>query len=333
VPSGQPAAELPDEPTTTHDVPATEQAPPDAAPTVAWSPPPAAEPPAPPASAPLAPPPAAEPPSATPPPVSTGWEVPSVPPPIVPRSEGWQTPGATSQPTMVREGYVVGSTGSRFVAWLIDNLLVSIVPVGLALFVVDWSDLFRQMFEQLRFDENGRLIPNYGATYTIPMTLDLVLVYLIIVGIQFIYFVGFWTSRYQATPGMIGLKLRVVDARTGATLTLVQAVKRWIGLGYPLGLLVLVPPLQSVASLAQFALNAFLFLSTVVDPRRQGLHDKFAGSQAIRHVSSGAGATAVGCLVWGIMLIMLWVALVVVLVVVAGPSFFEFAEDLRRSTP
>jgi uncharacterized RDD family membrane protein YckC len=234
---------------------------------------------------------------------------------------------------MLHEGYVVGSTGARFVAWLIDSLLVSILPGALALFVFDWTDLFRQMFDQLRFDENGRVIPNFGATYSIPITLDLVLVYLIVIGIQFIYFVGFWTSRWQATPGMVGLKLRAVDAETGSTLTLLQATKRWIGLGYPLGLLVLVPFLQSAASLAQFALNAFLFLSTVTNDRRQGLHDQFAGSQVIRHVSSGSGATVLGCLVYGIMLIAVTIAVAAIFFAVAGPSFFEFARQLPRYTP
>jgi uncharacterized RDD family membrane protein YckC len=231
---------------------------------------------------------------------------------------------------MLQEGYVVASTGARFVAWLIDNLLVSIVPGLLAVSVFDWNELFRQMFDQMRFDENGYLIPNYGATYSIPITLDLVLVYLIVVGLQFIYFVGFWTSRWQGTPGMIGLKLRVVDANTGSTLTLMQASKRWVALGYPLGLMILVPLLQSAASLAEFALNAFLFLSTVTNERRQGLHDKFAGSQVIRHVSSASGATVLGCIVYGIMLIGVMIAFGAVFFAVAGPSLFDFASRMPR---
>jgi uncharacterized RDD family membrane protein YckC len=294
----------------------------EAAPTVAGTPP--GEVPTPPG----------DPAQPTPPP-STGWELPTSPPPLAPppATEGWQMPGATTQRAMLHEGYVVGSTGARFVAWLIDTLLVSIVPGALTLYVYDWPELFRQIFDQMRFDANGHIIPNYGASYTIPVTLDLVLVSLIVVGLQFIYFVGFWTSRWQATPGMIGLKLRVVDAQTGTTLTLPQAGKRWVALGSPLGLLVLVPVLQSAASLAEFALTLFLFLSTVTNDRRQGLHDRFAGSQVIRHVSSGAGATAIGCIVYGIMLFAVWIAVVAFLIAVAGPSFFEFARELPRYTP
>jgi uncharacterized RDD family membrane protein YckC len=288
--------------------------PPDAAPTVSWAPPIAEQPTQPP---------------------STGWELPSAPPPPPPTAvamDTWQLPGYPAARPMLREGYVMGTTGARFVAWLIDGLLVALVPGALAIFVFDWNGLFRQMIDQIKLDQNGHVIPNYGATYSIPMTLDLALVYLIIVGIQFIYFVGFWTSRWQATPGMIGLKLRVVDQTTGSTLTLMQASKRWVAMGYPIGLAVLVPFLQSAASLAQFAVNAFLFLSTVTNDRRQGLHDKFAGSQVIRHVSSGSGATVLGCFVYGIMLIAITFVVAVVMFSVLGPSFIDYARQLPRST-
>jgi hypothetical protein len=70
----------------------------------------------------------------------------------------------------------------------------------------------------------------------------------------------------------------------------------------------------------------------VTDRRRQGLHDKFAGSQVIRHISSGSGATALGCFVYGIMLFALWIAAVVAFFAVAGPTFFEYFRTLPRYT-
>ena len=72
------------------------------------------------------------------------------------------------------------------------------------------------------------------------------LIALIGLGIQYLYFVGFWTSRWRATPGMIGLKMRVVDATSGSTLSIVDATKRWIALGFPLTLLGLVAGLQAL---------------------------------------------------------------------------------------
>lgn len=326
---------------------------PDNAPTVAWSPPetktttdsmppepPAAEPPQPPQPvSPII--------SADAPPPSAGWQVPGAPPPLPPQvgggwqapssppgpasSGGWQAPYSGVAVAVGQPGYVISSLGGRFVAWLIDELLSALVPGILFFYVFDWQTFFRQMIDQMQFDANGNLIPNYGATYTIPFSTDLVLVTLIGLGVQFIYFVGFWTSRWQATPGQIGLKIRVVDANTGGTLNVVQASKRFIALGYPLSLLVVVPVLQSAASLAQFALTVFLFFSTVTNERRQGLHDKFANSLVIRSVTSGSGATIVGCLVYGVMIILIGIVASVAFFSMMSPFFVEMFDRFPRS--
>jgi uncharacterized RDD family membrane protein YckC len=315
--------------------PADEPETPENAPTVAWSPPssetpsPPPEPPASPAEPPAAPPPSPIISAGTATPPAQGWEVPGSPPPIpaAVSGGGWEIP--TGAPPMEQQaGYIIAGVGARFVAWLVDGLLATIVPGALALFLLDWNALLQPIFDQLRVDSSGRMISS-GAV-TIPVTLNLILITLITVGIQFLYFVGFWTSRWQATPGMIGLKMRVVDANTGGPLTLTQASKRWLAMGWPLGLLVLVPLLQNAAGLAQFALNVFLFLSTVTNDRKQGLHDKFAGSLVIRSVTSGDGATVVGCLVYLVMVILITVVASLAFFVVAGPTFVDFARDLPR---
>ena len=129
------------------------------------------------------------------------------------------------------------------------------------------------------------------------VTPELILVTLISVAIQFLYFVGFWTSGARATPGMRGLRMQVVDAATGSGMSLVAATKRFIALGAPLALLILVPALQSAAGIAQFALSLFLFFTAITNDRRQGLHDKWANSLVIRSTTSGDGAVVIGCLV------------------------------------
>jgi hypothetical protein len=125
----------------------------------------------------------------------------------------------------------------------------------------------------------------------------------------------------------------VVDANTGGELSLMQASKRWLAMGWPLSLLILVPVLQNAASLAQFALNVFLFFSTVTNERKQGLHDKFAGSLVIRSVTSGDGATFIGCLVYVVIVILLTIVAALAFFVVAGPTFIEFARDYPRYQP
>lgn len=322
-PPGEPDAETP----------AAEPETPENAPTVAWSPPsseappPPPEPPATPAEPPAAPAPgpiiSAD--TATPP--AQGWEVPGSPPPVpaAVSGGGWEVPTGAA-PVEQQAGYIIAGVGARFVAWLVDGLLATIVPGALALLLLDWNAVLQPIFEQMRFDSSGRVISS-GAV-TIPVTLNLILIILITVGIQFLYFVGFWTSRWQATPGMIGLKMRVVDSNTGSPLTLTQASKRWVAMGWPLSLLVLVPVLQNAAGLAQFGLNVFLFFSTVTNDRKQGLHDKFAGSLVIRSVTSGDGATVVGCLVYLVMVTLITVVASLAFFVVAGPTFVELLRDL-----
>jgi uncharacterized RDD family membrane protein YckC len=75
--------------------------------------------------------------------------------------------------------------------------------------------------------------------------------------------VVFWLYR-QATPGKMLLSLRVVDARTGGTLSIGQSVTRYLGYfvsTIPLGL---------------------GLLWVAFDPRKQGWHDKLAGTVVVR---------------------------------------------------
>ena len=332
----------PDEPTQS-DEPADQTVPAPDVPTVAWTPPGAESPPpeTPPPAPPETPPPAEPPPPPSPiisadtsaPPPAPGWQEPGTPPPVAaPASgSGWEVPTGVARAAQ-QEGFVVGGAGARFVAWLIDGLLASLIPGAVFLVFVDWAGFFRTIFDQIQFDASGRVIQGPYTNITVPITPDIVLAYLILVGVQFLYFVGFWTSRWQATPGMIGLKMRVVDANTGAGLTLMQAVRRWFAMGWWLSVLFLVPVLQNAVSLAQFGVNLFLFFSMVTDDRRRGFHDKFAGSQIIRSVTSGSGATVIGCLVYIVMAILIAVVAWVVLFTALLPEMQRIFQDYPRTT-
>lgn len=272
--------------------------------------------------------------SATPTPPASGWQTPDQPPtpgtaPAVPPGGGWDVPTTTAPAMPQQEGYVIAGVGARFVAWLIDITISGLIPAALTFLVVDWSGIIRQSLEQAQLDPTGRLP---AQAYTIPITLDYILVTLIGLGIQFLYFVGFWTSRWRATPAMIGLKMRVVDERTGGTLSATQATKRWIALGWPLALLGLVPALQAVQGLLQFGLTVFLFFTTVTNDRRQGLHDKWANSLVIRSVTSGNGATFVGCLVWGVLVILLTFLVFTFFLAAAMPYIQEYIEQNPQLT-
>jgi uncharacterized RDD family membrane protein YckC len=79
--------------------------------------------------------------------------------------------------------------------------------------------------------------------------------------------IWFWL-RFLGTPGKMALKLRVVDARTGNKLGVGQAIGRYFAY---------------LVSIIPFCLG---FIWIGIDKRKQGWHDKLAGSVVIRDHSS-----------------------------------------------
>jgi uncharacterized RDD family membrane protein YckC len=75
--------------------------------------------------------------------------------------------------------------------------------------------------------------------------------------------VWFW-KKFQATPGKMATKLRVVDAETGNTLSLGKCVGRYFAY---------------FISFLPLGLGIFWI---ALDKRKQGWHDKLAGSVVIR---------------------------------------------------
>ncbi len=77
--------------------------------------------------------------------------------------------------------------------------------------------------------------------------------------------VWFWV-RYFGTPGKMALRLRIVDAKTGRKLSLGQAVGRYFA--------------YIVAAIPLFL--GYIWVG--IDKRKQGLHDKLAGTVVIRQI-------------------------------------------------
>ena len=75
--------------------------------------------------------------------------------------------------------------------------------------------------------------------------------------------VWFWT-RYLGTPGKMALRLRIVDARTGEAINTPKAIGRY--LGYYVSALPL--------------LLGFIWVG--IDKKKQGFHDKLAGTVVVR---------------------------------------------------
>ncbi len=218
---------------------------------------------------------------------TTAWQAPTPPTPV----SGWRLPtGPVPAPVA---GHVIAGVAARGIAWMLDGILVGLIPALLSLTLIDWTAVIDDIARSVRDQRAGE-----PTVVALPMTPEVLLVTLIGVGVSFLYLVGLWTSGGGATLGMRGLRMRVVDATTGHGLTLSAAVKRWLLIGGPLSLLAVLPGLEALIGIVAVALPFILLLTTIADERRQGLHDRVAHSLVIRSTSSGAGATLVaGCLI------------------------------------
>ena len=169
---------------------------------------------------------------------------------------------------------------TRLVAYIIDGVII-----GIANFIVS-AILF------------PLLIVALGGIYVIVHAIA-------ILAISAGYFIYFWTTRRQ-TPGMMLMKLLVVEDGTGATLTQPQAIRRWLFLGLPLALstmlsagggfgfvgfggLAILFTLATIAALIALVWQFYLAYTTYQDPRKQGVHDKSVNSVVIAYGPSPFG--------------------------------------------
>jgi len=91
----------------------------------------------------------------------------------------------------------------RFGAWVID-LLVLTVPCIVVFYAMDGFDAYRHLLEQVQSGTAMATALDEYATATRPSSIVSII-------IGFLYYTLFECSKWQATPGKIALRLRVVD--------------------------------------------------------------------------------------------------------------------------
>lgn len=100
------------------------------------------------------------------------------------------------------------------------------------------------------------------------------------------YFIYTWTSM-RATIGMRVLGMQIGNAADGKTLTMDQAIRRWLVISAPaviaqafqtLGLI------GSLLGLVSFLWFCYLLYTTYKSPTKQGFHDVFVGSAVVKAV-------------------------------------------------
>ncbi|CUR57669.1 membrane hypothetical protein [metagenome] len=170
----------------------------------------------------------------------------------------------TPPPPPDPSAYGVPQTGARpaelldrFVARLIDGLLLAVVYVVIGIVLV-----------------SGVLLSGVDSNVAVGFVTTIILV-----ALQLGYFVFLETSRGQ-TVGKMVMKLRVLGA-SGGNPTTEESLKRniWIAIGLA-GFIPVIGLLTGLAQLAAVIAIAVTISSDTV--LRQGWHDKFAGTRVIK---------------------------------------------------
>ena len=205
------------------------------------------------------------PPPAAPPPPS-GWAAAAAPPPAA-------VPGPA--------GLVYADVPNRIIAQIIDALIVGIV--GLVLSLILYAIV----------GSPTTVTSTPDATSIIGFRLEtqthfvsLILSTLLGVALSAGYYIYTWTAM-RGTFGQRALGMQVGNAADGATLTMEQAVKRWLAVGGVFSLAQFLNPLPLLGlliGLASIIWVIALLVTTAQSPTKQGLHDQFAGSVVVKAV-------------------------------------------------
>jgi uncharacterized RDD family membrane protein YckC len=190
------------------------------------------------------------------------------PPPAAPTG-GWAAPPPPTQAGPA--GFFYADVPNRAIAYIIDGILLAIVSVilfailgGIGLNIVT-----------INVNNPGLIEYNYVASLILAIAS---------LAINAAYFVYTWTSM-RGTVGMKVLGMQVGNAGDGKTLTMDQAIRRWIALGAPFSLVQAFNPLPGIGvvlGLAAFAYFIFLLWTTYSSPTKQGFHDKFANTMVVK---------------------------------------------------
>ena len=205
-------------------------------------------------------------------------------PPPDPAPAGGPTPGSglpswTSQltstaPVAGPAGLYYADVPNRTIAYIIDAIILGIVNL------VVGGVLSGIGLNAFTINSNPTNISNL-LSYNPVVGLIQAVIFAAISGVYFIYT---WTTM-RGSPGQKVLGMQVGNATDGQTLTMEQALKRWVALGAPFGVaqaLNPVPGLGILIGLAAFVWFIALLVTTAQSPTKQGLHDRYAGTVVVK---------------------------------------------------
>jgi uncharacterized RDD family membrane protein YckC len=222
---------------------------------------------------------------------------------------GWTDPNP-NRPTSPVPGYVAAGTASRIVAYAIDGIVLLLVNL-----------LVTAIIDPSAYDLGAPLVPEDQ------LSTALFVGRIVAIGVEFAYFVGFWTSRGRATPGMRLLRISVIDAAADRPLRRVPAAARWLLLSGAIGLIGVLPVAGDFFGLVSLIWISVLLVSMAINPLRQGIHDQAAGSFVVQRIGVASNALLMGCLV----LIVIFIVLPLVGLILLGPQIEEILRQAGQS--
>jgi uncharacterized RDD family membrane protein YckC len=180
--------------------------------------------------------------------------------------------GFPPAPPASATGFVYADVPNRAVAYIIDAIIVGIV-VSIITSILGGIGLSSGTFS--------------GTTFTVNIA-GLIVSTIVGAVISAAYFVYTWTSM-RATLGMKVLGMQIGNAGDGKTLTMEQAVRRWLAIAAP-GLLAqvffVIPVIGFVLALVSLGWFIYLIWTTAKSPTKQGFHDVFANTQVVKAARS-----------------------------------------------
>ncbi|MBA2700103.1 MAG: RDD family protein [Chloroflexi bacterium] len=221
---------------------------------------------------------------------------------------GWEMPddGTPSSPVA---GFVPADVRPRVLAFVLDEVLlfiVSLTVLAIAIVVADGS-----------VDDD-------------PMKANL-LFGIFNLGLEFVYFVGFWTGGRRATPGMRLLSLRIGRAADGGELPINAAIVRFLAMGFPLPLLSSLPVAGSLLAYVYLALLLVLLVTTSSNPLHQGLHDRWSSASVLRAADASGRGVFIGCLLLVLLALVFLVLLPILAFTILGPELLEILSRVGQS--
>jgi uncharacterized RDD family membrane protein YckC len=199
-----------------------------------------------------------------------GWQAQGAPPSVhyPPQYQPYGTsPGAAGWPPVpsTADGVPLASWGKRFLAWLLDAVLITVVANAVTPLLVSRYDATGERFSRdltLALENDDQAAMREALTGFLGLQLQAGLIAFLIASV---YAIAFWTTLAQ-TPGKMAAGISVRHTDRPGPLTLGTAVKRRI-----LALLGLFIPFLSLVD----------GLWPLWDRKVQALHDKVAGTQVV----------------------------------------------------